>query len=200
MPAPHPAVCAATAIALLLTASACAQTAPATTPGPTESATLAPTTPEPTPTTLSEALALSCESLIGDAIVAELTASSQTMTPQAQFHQKVLDEASSNDPAGEPSHALFVHNGGVVCQWGAGLRAFELYGYSPIDATDAATQQSLLLAKGFTSSAFSPGGMLFSDPGTDERLDHFYLFTDGHWYMSTDRSHLVQMSANFPNS
>ena len=185
-------IAAALGVALLLTAGACGST-PTPTPEPTQTVTA----PEPSAT--PEPIALDCESLIGDAVVAELTGSGQELTPQAEFHQKVLDEAAANESIKEPTLALFVNNDGVVCQWGTGLNATELYGFSPIDAPDAAEQQSRLATRGYTSSSFAGGGMLFTDPLQEERLDHFYLFIDGYWYMASDEARIATMVTTFPN-
>lgn len=189
---PRPAVIAALGVTLLLTAGACGST-PAPSPEPTQTVTA----PEPSAT--PEPIALDCETLIGDAAVAELTGSGQVLTPQAEFHQKVLDEAPMNESIGEPVTALFVANDGVVCQWGSGVNATELYGFSPITAPDAAEQQTRLAALGYTSSGFAGGGTLFSDPMQEERIDHFYVFIDGYWYMATVEARLAQMVTTFPN-
>lgn len=187
-------IAAALGVALLLTAGACAS---APTPAPTPEPTQMVTAPEPSAT--PEPIALDCETLIGQEAVAELTGAGEELTPQAEFHQKVLDEAPANESIKEPTLALFVNNDGVVCQWGTGLHATELYGFSPIDAPDAAEQQSRLAARGYTSSSFAGGGMLFTDPLQEERIDHFYLFIDGYWYMATDEARIATMVTTFPN-
>ena len=191
---PRSAALAALGVTLLLTAGACSST-PTPTPEPTQTVTV----PEPSATPEPEPIALDCETLIGDAAVAELTGSGQDLTPQAEFHQKVLDEAPANESIKAPTLALFVNNDGVVCQWGSGVNATELYGFSPIDAPDAAEQQSRLTARGYTSSSFAGGGMLFTDPLQEERIDHFYLFVDGYWYMATDEARIATMVTTFPN-
>ena len=190
---PRLAVAAAIGVALLLTAGACGSApAPAPTPDQTVSA------PEPSDTPEPEPIALDCETLIGAETVEALETSGQSLTPQAEFHQKVLDEAPANESIEEPSLALFVTNDGVVCQWGSGVNATELYGFSPLAAPDAAEQQSRLTARSYTSTAYAGGGMLFTDPLQEERLDHFYLFVDGYWYMASDEERIAQMVATFP--
>ncbi|GAA3885445.1 hypothetical protein GCM10022381_29420 [Leifsonia kafniensis] len=93
--------------------------------------------------------------------------------------------------------ALFVDNGGVLCPVTNGMRVSEMYGFSPIDAEQAAAQKAELVADGFTASP-SGDGELYSDTADREGAIFVYLFTDGHWYAAYDTVRLDEIVANSP--
>ncbi|AWB88798.1 hypothetical protein [Homoserinimonas hongtaonis] len=145
-----------------------------------------PSTPPPsTPTTTvepsqtpEEPAPLTCDTLVTQSTLDEFD--SVGLIPAEDYESDLRSEASVE--------AKFFDYGGLSCRWFLPNSDWWVtFGYSPINAEQAALVQAELQAAGFVSS---PAGtdLVFSLGAPDETRTHneTYLFEDGAWFHSQE--------------
>lgn len=159
--------------------SASESTLPTSAPNPSQ---------EPTPT--PHAVADECSELLSPASLAEFSGSAYGVADAATITTYVDKIRGEGSPL-----ALFVDGGGLLCPVDNGTRVAELFGFSPITPTEAATQKARLLSEGLTLRPHL-GGELLSDTSGSENVVYEYLFVGDYWFCAFDVTRLDEIVAN----
>jgi hypothetical protein len=161
------AVSAAVLSVLVLALTACGPGAPKPSKTPSPEATVSATpTPEPTEAE-PEPIVPTCENIVSASTLAGFTSQGVQITPPAEFAIKMANE-------GNALSAIF-DAGGVVCQTGAGLGAFEIYAFGVLSAGQFAPLQSQFLADGMVEQV-TDAGILYRVPDDTEGLPRVCYF------------------------
>jgi hypothetical protein len=179
----RPSVVIATAILLVAAVAGCASKSPAahSTTESTSGATVAPatSTPTPVPTPTFVVKAYTCQDILPPATLAVFQSKqSAGFTLQKDYVQRVRNFS--------PDLSQFADWNGILCQWAyPNTQQSVDYGFSPITAQQATTEQASLVKNGYSGTA-KDHGMVFVNTDTADFPDT-YLFIDGYWfYASTD--------------
>lgn len=163
-------------------------------PKPTDTpiATALPTitaSPTPTPTPTAEPFAIACDTILSPATIAAIHG---TLVPPADFFAKNASEVSSSP------YLLMQANGGVVCAYSGGSEINTAYGYSPLDPSQAAEADSLIIGTNdhYSTSAYS-GGTLYTT-GMDGNPFTLFLITGTGLYLASTTAILDELLATIP--
>lgn len=158
-------------------------------PEPTDTATPDPlptVTVTPTPTPTVEPFVIACDTILSPATIAAIPG---TLVPPADFFAKNASEVSSSP------YLLMQANGGVVCAYSGGSEIGTVYGYSPLDPSQAAEADSLIIGTNdhYSTSSYS-GGTLYTT-GMDGNPFTLFLITDTGLYLASTTAILDELVA-----
>jgi hypothetical protein len=115
--------------------------APTDTPTPSSTPTPEPADPEP--------IVATCENIVSPATITGFASNGLVITPAADFAAKMSSEGNAL--------AVFFDAGGVLCQVGNGLEAFEVYGYGVLNSAQISTLAGQFLADGYVETVGDVG-------------------------------------------
>lgn len=120
-----------------------------------------------------------------------MSAGGASLLPSAEFLAKVAAE-------GRPGpYALFAANGGVVCAWSQGQEVFDVYGYTPLAAGQAAEMGSLIADSDPYAVSDYAGGTLYSTQ-MDGNPFAYFLVTAEATYLASTMDALDEVIATAP--
>ena len=182
----RPIAVSASLVALALAASAmlggCAAKTPTAGPSnaPTTPASQAPSTPTPAPTPVFVFKSYTCQNILPPATLAVFKSKAGAgFTLQKDYVQRVRNFS--------PDLSQFADWGGILCQWAyPDTQSSVDYGFSPITAQQATTEQAELTKNGYTGTP-KDHGTVFVNSDTKDFPDN-YLFIDGYWFYTSTSS------------
>jgi hypothetical protein len=177
-----PAILATIAIAVAFAVSGCgtshASVHPTSTPHAVTKPTKSTPTPKPTPTFVAEKY--TCQSILPPATLAVFKSkTADGFALQPDYTERVHNFS--------PTLSLFDTYGGILCQWAypEGANSVD-YGFSPITASQAATQEAGLETDGYVATKKDNGTVLANTDTTD--FPDTYLFINGYWFYASQTS------------
>jgi hypothetical protein len=137
-------------------------------------------TPAPTPTPTFVPDRYTCQSILPPATLAVFQSKAAAgFSLQKDYVQRVHNF--------DPVLSLFDDYHGILCQWAyEGATRSVDYGFSPITAAQAGTEQAELTKNGYAPTA-KDHGVVFANADAADFPDN-YLFIDGYWFYASSPS------------
>lgn len=157
------------ALVFALAVSACGPGSPTATETPTPTPSATTETPTPEPTTAAPFVP-TCENIVDPATISGFAAEGTLITPPAEFRAKMAAE-------GNALSSIF-DAGGVVCQTGQGMGAFEIYAYGQLTTAEFAPLRAQFLADGVVET-LAGVGVTYRVPSDMEGLPRVCYFEPG---------------------
>lgn len=171
----------------LAVAGSLAACAPVSSPSPSGSPA-ASAEPSASASPTVEALALTCEALLGPELWAE--------SGGQLAGQDYLDKTTAE---GSPL-ALFISEGGVLCPLAAGNEIGAFYAASPVSPATQAAEEARLISEGYVASSVDGGTLYVNETSGQQPPPQPYFFRDGSWWMASTSEQLMEIVANWPGA